>query len=138
MGEEDDPVVADEFVEIDRACCGLGLEVGCRGAEPEAGGEMLVFSCLTCLPLSRRGRRKLLVRVPVYLFAPHGSFLSCGSSPSKLSRGRRASAAGGSLRCGAFLSHAFDFQLDAWMFSYQDGQQARAVDVHSKVELQEA
>lgn len=38
VGEEDDPVVADEVVEVDVAAGGLGLEVGGDGAEAEGGG----------------------------------------------------------------------------------------------------
>lgn len=39
VGEEDDPVVADELVEVDRAFGGVGLEVGRDGTEAEAGLE---------------------------------------------------------------------------------------------------
>ena len=37
MGEENDPVVANELVEVDFAVSGLGGEVGGDGAEAEAG-----------------------------------------------------------------------------------------------------
>lgn len=37
MGEQDDPIVADEVVEGDGASRGLSLEVGGRRAETEAG-----------------------------------------------------------------------------------------------------
>ena len=37
VGEEDDPAVVDELVEVDGAVRGVGLEVGGRGAEAEAG-----------------------------------------------------------------------------------------------------
>lgn len=36
MGEEDDPVVTDEFVEVDGTAGGVGLEVGGDGAKAEA------------------------------------------------------------------------------------------------------
>jgi len=35
VGEEDDPVVANELMEVDGASCGLGLEVWGNGAEAE-------------------------------------------------------------------------------------------------------
>ena len=38
VGEEDDPVVANEVVEVDLALGGLGLEVGGNGAETKRGG----------------------------------------------------------------------------------------------------
>jgi hypothetical protein len=38
VGEEDDPVVADELVEVDRTLRGLGLEVGSLAAEAEGFG----------------------------------------------------------------------------------------------------
>ena len=43
MREEDDPFVADEFVEVDRAVGGLGLEVGGGGAESETVDAGLVL-----------------------------------------------------------------------------------------------
>lgn len=36
MGEEDNPVVTDEVVELDGALGGLGLEVGGDGTKTEA------------------------------------------------------------------------------------------------------
>ena len=39
MGEEDDPFVADELVEVDGAGGGFGLEVGGNGSQAEAAGE---------------------------------------------------------------------------------------------------
>lgn len=39
VGEEDDPVVADELVEVDGALGGLGLEVGGDGAQTEGSGS---------------------------------------------------------------------------------------------------
>jgi hypothetical protein len=39
VGEEDDPVAADELVEVDRAFGGVGLEVWRDGTEAEAGLE---------------------------------------------------------------------------------------------------
>jgi hypothetical protein len=41
VGEQDNPVVADELVEVNRALGGLGLEVGCNGSQAEARGEGL-------------------------------------------------------------------------------------------------
>jgi hypothetical protein len=38
VGEEDDPVVADELVEVDGTLGGLGLEVGSLAAEAEGFG----------------------------------------------------------------------------------------------------
>ena len=38
VGEEDDPVVANELVEVNRSGGGLGLEVGGDGAETERSG----------------------------------------------------------------------------------------------------
>ena len=43
MREEDDPFVADEFVEVDGAGGGVGLEVWGGGAEAETVVGMLVF-----------------------------------------------------------------------------------------------
>ena len=46
MREQHDPVVADEFVEIDWACGGFGLEVGGRRAEADAkrgGGRLAIL-----------------------------------------------------------------------------------------------
>lgn len=40
MGEEDDPVVADEVVEVDGAVGGLSVEVRRDGAEAETGGRL--------------------------------------------------------------------------------------------------
>ena len=45
MGEQDDPVVADEVVEPDLASRGLGFEVGGNGAKAEA-----VVAVSTCSP----------------------------------------------------------------------------------------
>jgi hypothetical protein len=41
VGEQDDPVVADELMEVNRAGGGVGLEVGRSGAEAEAVEAML-------------------------------------------------------------------------------------------------
>lgn len=43
MGEKDDPVVADELVEIDVASGGLGLEVGSDASEAEAIRDQSLF-----------------------------------------------------------------------------------------------
>lgn len=42
MGEEDNPFVADELVEVDWAGGGLGLEVGSNGSETETIREVSV------------------------------------------------------------------------------------------------
>lgn len=39
VGEEDDPVVTDELVEVDGASGGLGLEVGGNGTQAETGKQ---------------------------------------------------------------------------------------------------
>ena len=39
VGEEDNPLVADELVEVDGTSGGLGLEVGGDGTQSEAGEE---------------------------------------------------------------------------------------------------
>jgi hypothetical protein len=41
MGEEDYPVVADEFVEVNGAVGGFSLEVWSDGSEAETSGSML-------------------------------------------------------------------------------------------------
>jgi hypothetical protein len=43
VGEEDDPVVADELVEVDGTLCGLGLEVRGGAAQTEGLVRHSVF-----------------------------------------------------------------------------------------------
>ena len=44
MAEENYPVVADEFVEVDRAICGISLEIGSNGSKAQSGGALLANS----------------------------------------------------------------------------------------------
>lgn len=55
MGEEDDPVVTDELVEVDLSAGGLSVEVGGDGAETERGSTLFLSHC------------ELLTSVPVYV-----------------------------------------------------------------------
>lgn len=44
MAEENYPVVADEFVEVDRAICGISLEIGSNRSKAQSGGALLANS----------------------------------------------------------------------------------------------
>lgn len=46
VGEEDNPLITNEFVEIDRALGGIGLEVWGNGTETETGRKsVIVWRC---------------------------------------------------------------------------------------------
>jgi hypothetical protein len=55
VGEEDDPVVADELMEVNRARGGVGLEVGGGSAQAEAMSRVSIARLSTglqCIPVS--------------------------------------------------------------------------------------
>lgn len=62
VGEEDDPVVADELVEVNGALCGLGLEVGGSGAETEGLSALFGGHDVFC-DVSQRKKQGVVVKV---------------------------------------------------------------------------
>lgn len=44
VGEEDDPVVTDELVEVDRTLSGFGVEVGSNAAQAQSGTRSALFT----------------------------------------------------------------------------------------------
>ena len=85
VGEEDEPLVADELVEVDRAASGLSLEVGGNGAQTKT---------LRCLLAPLFTKRRATASPPTLALAP-GSF-------------EEWPRIGGDLRSDALIGHCDD------------------------------
>ena len=65
MREQDDPMIIDELMEINRPSCGVGLEVGRDGAQSETGDDVIpsVINIPLDTGVSAEGQLTVLVAI---------------------------------------------------------------------------
>jgi len=73
VGEEDDPFVSDELVEVDGTGGGLCLEVGCNGSETETASGW-ISECYTIYDIQYTNRGPRLLPMPTLLELPFSTY----------------------------------------------------------------